>query len=257
MSRKIVSLFLAAVMMAACLSAMAGEAALTVTDMHGREISLPEAATRVVALQPSDCEILCALGCEEALVGVGAYCDYPASIASLPVVQSGNETNIEEILALNPQVVFLNDMAQSEEQVNQLEENGVRVVVSKATDIEELQARCDIANAKEADIFISIHMDSFTSNAAKGTTGYYYAMGSQKSKDLADKVRQGVIDQLGTSSRGTQSCSFYVVKHTDMPATLVELAFVSNKAEEKLLYSSEGVKKAAQGILDGIEDYFN
>ena len=136
MSRKIVSLFLAAAMMAVCLPALAGESTLTVTDMHGREISLPEPATRVVALQPSDCEILCALGCEEALVGVGAYCDYPASIAGLPVVQSGNETNIEEILALNPQVVFVNDMAQSEEQVNQLEENGVRVVVSKATDIE-------------------------------------------------------------------------------------------------------------------------
>ena len=127
----------------------------------------------------------------------------------------------------------------------------------RATDVEELQARCDIANSKEADIFISIHMDSFTNGAAKGTTGYYYSVGSKKSRDLADKVRQGVVDQLGTQSRGTQSCNFYVVKHTDMPATLVELAFVSNKAEEKLLYSSEGVKKAAQGILDGIEDYFN
>ncbi|MBR2823049.1 MAG: ABC transporter substrate-binding protein [Clostridia bacterium] len=136
MTMKTVSLFLAAMMLAACLPALAGEAALTVTDMHGREITLEEPATRVVALQPADCEILCALGCEEALVGVGQYCDYPASIAGLPVVQSGSETNIEEILALNPQVVFMSDMAQSEEQVNQLEENGVRVVVSKAADIE-------------------------------------------------------------------------------------------------------------------------
>ena len=127
----------------------------------------------------------------------------------------------------------------------------------RATDVEELQARCDIANAKEADIFISIHMDSFTNDAAKGTTGYYYAKGSRQSRDLADKVRQGVIDQIGTPSRGTQSCNFYVVKHTDMPATLVELAFISNRAEEKLLHSDAGVKKAAQGILDGIEDYFN
>jgi N-acetylmuramoyl-L-alanine amidase len=127
----------------------------------------------------------------------------------------------------------------------------------RATAVEELQARCDIANAKEADIFISIHMDSFTNDAAKGTTGYYYAKGSRQSRDLADKVRQGVIDQIGTPSRGTQSCNFYVVKHTDMPATLVELAFISNRAEEKLLHSDAGVKKAAQGILDGIEDYFN
>ncbi len=127
---------------------------------------------------------------------------------------------------------------------------------AKATDIEELQARCDIANEKKADIFISIHMDSFTSNAARGTTGYYYSLGEKRSRILADKVRAGVIDQLGTQSRGTQSCNFYVVKNTDMPATLVELAFISNESEEKLMNSEEGVRKAAQGIADGIADYF-
>ncbi len=136
MSKKLVSLFLAALMLIGCLPALAGDDGLTVTDMHGREITLPEPATRVVALQPSDCEILCAIGCEDALVGIGQYCDYPASITGLPVVQSGQETNVEEILALNPQVVFMNDMSQGEEQVRQLEENGVKVVVSKAADIE-------------------------------------------------------------------------------------------------------------------------
>ncbi len=135
MSKKFVSLFLAALMLIGCLPALAEEA-ITVTDMHGREITLTEPVTRIVAMQPSDCEILCAIGCEDALVGIGQYCDYPASITSLPVVQSGQETNVEEILALEPQVVLMNDMSQSEEQVKQLEENGVKVVVSKATDIE-------------------------------------------------------------------------------------------------------------------------
>ncbi len=125
-----------------------------------------------------------------------------------------------------------------------------------ASDIEELQARCDVANRHNSDIFISIHMDSFTNGAAKGTTGYYYALGSKKSRDLADKVRAGVIDQIGTPSRGTQSCNFYVVKHTDMPATLVEVAFISNPTEEKLMNSEDGVQKAAQGIADGIADFF-
>ena len=134
MSKKHLLLFLAALTIGSSLPALAE--GITVTDMHDREITLEEPATRVVALQPSDCEILCAIGCEDALVGVGAYCDYPASIAELPVVQSGEETNIEEILALEPQVVFMNDMAQSEEQVKQLEDNGVKVVVSKAADIE-------------------------------------------------------------------------------------------------------------------------
>ena len=127
---------------------------------------------------------------------------------------------------------------------------------ANASDIEELQARCDVANNHDADIFISIHNDSFTNGAAKGTTGYYYSRGSAKSRDLADKVRSGVIDQIGTQSRGTQSCNFYVVKHTDMPATLVEVAFISNPEEEKLLNSDDGAQKAAQGIADGIADYF-
>lgn len=125
-----------------------------------------------------------------------------------------------------------------------------------ASDIEELQARCDIPNQNGSDIFVSIHMDSFTNGAAKGTTGYYYSLGSKRSRDLADKIRSGVIDQLGTQSRGTQSSNFYVVKHTDMPATLVELAFISNPSEERLMNSEAGIKKAAQGIADGIADFF-
>ena len=161
MSKKLISLFLAALMLIGCLPALADEA-ITVTDMHDREITLDAPATRVVAMQPSDCEILCAIGCEDALVGIGQYCDYPASITSLPVVQSGAETNVEEILALEPQVVLMNDMSQTEEQVKQLEDNGVKVVVSKATDIEgvyyairmigTLMGKADAAEAVVADM---------------------------------------------------------------------------------------------------------
>ena len=127
---------------------------------------------------------------------------------------------------------------------------------AKASDIEELGARCDVANRIGADIFVSIHADSFTRPEARGTTGYYYSKGSGAGQKLADCIRRNLVEQLGTPSRGTQPCNFYVVKNTDMPATLIELGFISNKEEEKLLDSDEGVKRAAQGILDGIEDYF-
>jgi len=128
---------------------------------------------------------------------------------------------------------------------------------AKASDIEELGARCDVANRNGADIFISIHADSFTRPEARGTTGYYYGKStSGRGQKLADCIRRNLVEQLGTPSRGTQPCNFFVVKHTDMPATLIELGFISNKDEEKLLDSKEGVQKAAQGILDGIEDYF-
>ena len=127
---------------------------------------------------------------------------------------------------------------------------------ARASDSEELQARCDIANRKKADIFVSIHMDSFTNREAKGTTGYYFSQGSRQGRELADKIRSNLVDQLGTQSRGTQTCNFYVVRHTDMPATLIEVAFISNPEEERLLNSKEGIKKAAMAIVDGIADYF-
>ena len=128
---------------------------------------------------------------------------------------------------------------------------------AKASDIEELGARCDVGNRAGAEIFISIHADSFTRPEARGTTGYYYGKStSGRGQKLADCIRRNLVEQLGTPSRGTQPCNFYVVKNTDMPATLIELGFISNKDEEKLLDSREGVQKAAHGILDGIEDYF-
>ena len=128
---------------------------------------------------------------------------------------------------------------------------------SKASDIEELQARCDVANREKAHIFISIHADSFTNPSARGSTGYYYAKSdTDDGRRLADAIRRGLCEQIKTPSRGTKPCNFYVVRHTDMPATLLELAFISNPEEEKILDSDDGVKKAAQGILDGIEDYF-
>lgn len=124
-----------------------------------------------------------------------------------------------------------------------------------ATDIEELKARCDVANNAEADMFISIHADSFTNPAARGTTGYYFGRGTDDSKKLADCIRKALCEALNTPSRGTQPCNFYVVRNTDMPATLIELAFISNPTEEKLLNSDEGVTKAAQAIFNGIKEY--
>jgi iron complex transport system substrate-binding protein len=109
---------------------------ITVTDMMGREITLSEPAERIVALTASDCEILYAIGAGDALVGRGEYCDYPAEVFDVPSVQSGYETNIEQIIALQPQVLLMSTMAQTEEQVAQLEAAGVRVVVSDAQDID-------------------------------------------------------------------------------------------------------------------------
>jgi len=141
MYKKLVSLFLVVLMIfSMTTAAMAETAPATVTDMHGREIVLTEPVTRIVALTPADCEILCAIGCEEMLVGRGEYCDYPASVLELPALATGENLNVEQILALEPQVLIADDMGQVEEQYAQLEANGVKVVVSNTTDIEGVYA---------------------------------------------------------------------------------------------------------------------
>lgn len=109
---------------------------ITLTDMTGREIELSEPATRIVALTPSDCEILYAIGAGDTLVGRGEYGDYPAEVMNVPSVQSGMNTNLEQIIALKPQVLLMSTMAQTEEQAKALEDAGITVVVSDAKDID-------------------------------------------------------------------------------------------------------------------------
>lgn len=111
------------------------DTSITFTDMTGREITLSEPVTRIVALTASDCEILYAIGAGDALVGRGEYCDYPAEVLDVTSVQSGYDTNIEQIIALEPQVLLMSTMAQTEEQIAALEAAGVTVVVSDADDI--------------------------------------------------------------------------------------------------------------------------
>ena len=182
MTKKLVSLFLALVMALSLTAAFAESTAVTVTDMAGREITLDAPATKVVALTASDCEILAALGAEDTLVGRGEYCDYPESILEVPAVQSGADTNLEQIIALEPQVVIMAKMAQTEEQVAALEEAGIRVVVSDAQDIEGVYTAIRLIGTlvgrnDEAEAMVADMQSAFADIAAKsentGKTVYF------------------------------------------------------------------------------------
>lgn len=170
-------------LLALCLALGLAQAdGVTVTDMMGREITLEAPATRIVALTASDCEILCALGCGDTLVGRGEYCDYPESVLSVPSVQSGYETNLEQIVALRPQVVLMSTMAQSAEQVQQLADMGIAVVVSDAQDIEGVYTSIRLIGAlmgkdAEAEALASQMQDVFAQirelSADTGKTVYF------------------------------------------------------------------------------------
>ena len=105
------------------------------TDMMGRSVTLAAPAKQIVALTAADCEILYAIGAGDAVIARGEYCNYPESALALPAVASGNETNLEAILALSPDAVVMGTMSQSEEQIAALEKAGIAVVVSDADTI--------------------------------------------------------------------------------------------------------------------------
>lgn len=108
----------------------------TVTDVTGRTFEVAENVERVVALSAGQCEIVYALGAGDLVVGRGEYCNYPEEAAEVTAVQSGSETNIEQIIALDPQVVIMSRMDQTEEQVAALEKAGIAVCMDDETDIE-------------------------------------------------------------------------------------------------------------------------
>ncbi|MDF2636093.1 MAG: N-acetylmuramoyl-L-alanine amidase [Pelosinus sp.] len=145
-----------------------------------------------------------------------------------------------------------------------LESNGATVVLTRETDrnvslpdsstSEELAARVEIARDSNADIFISIHNDSFTSNTAMGTTTFHY--GDPQSAKLAAFVQKNLVTELGTKDHSSRFASFYVIRYTKMAAILVEVAFISNPEEEVLLSSIDGRSKIAGSIFQGIVNYF-
>jgi iron complex transport system substrate-binding protein len=106
-------------------------------DMGGREVKLAVPAKRLIALQPADCEILFSIGAGVLLVGRGAYAAYPEEVLAVPSVQSGFETNLEQIIALKPDAVVMATMNQREEDVKKLEEAGIAVIISDAQTIEQ------------------------------------------------------------------------------------------------------------------------
>ena len=118
-----------------------------------------------------------------------------------------------------------------------------------------LPERCRMANEWGADIFVSLHLNSATSDAS----GFEVFMsGSTKSKDLAKKVwsrhTKAFPDQ---KDRGVKTAGFYVLKHTDMPAVSTESCFLSNDNENQWVSLDETRQQMAEAICQGILDYFN
>ena len=113
----------------------------------------------------------------------------------------------------------------------------------------------DKANESGADVFVSIHCNA-ASPAALGTETFY-CDGSSRGREVAEYVQEQLIDEMGTIDRGvkndtqTQYDSIYVLRHTNMPAILVELAFITNEGDAALLRdkTEEFARAIAHGLM--------
>lgn len=147
-----------------------------------------------------------------------------------------------------------------------LNQSGAKVVMTRDSDVDvygpnasarnELQARVDVGNNANSDIFVSIHCNAFVNPAANGTQTFYYGS-SYQGQRLAQSIQEKMIETNGLRDRGISTCNFYVVKHSYMPAVLIETAFITNYDEEALLSDDEWQTTMAKAIAEGINEYFS
>ncbi len=211
--KKTGALLIAALMLLALSSCGKGaDTTVTLTDMMGHEVTLDKPAERIVALSAADCEIVYALGAGDLLVGRGEWCDYPAEVFDVPSVESGGNTNVEQILLLKPDVLVMSSMAQTEEQVKQLEDAGVAVVVSDAKDIAGVYTSIELLGKllgkdAEAAKIISDMKEGFAgieANKLDGTKSVYFEV-SPLEWGLWTAGKNTFMDEIATMM-GLENC---------------------------------------------------
>ncbi|HKQ52856.1 MAG TPA: helical backbone metal receptor, partial [Pyrinomonadaceae bacterium] len=109
-----------------------------VTDEAGRRVRVPIRLTRVVTLAPNLTEIVYAVGAGDLLVGNTTFCDYPAEAKQVTKVGDTLQPNIERIIALRPEVIFVSTASQLETFTKQLDERGISVFVTDPHNLEEV-----------------------------------------------------------------------------------------------------------------------
>lgn len=137
----------------------------------------------------------------------------------------------------------------------ELEQRGARVIMTRDTDtFVSLEGRCIIANNANADLFISIHLNSTpTRNSASGTETYWHTPQSQR---LARALHRRVVNTFKGEDRGIRNRGFYVIRNTDMPSVLLEIGFINHKNDEALLAQGAFQNHLAESLTLGVLDFF-
>lgn len=146
---------------------------------------------------------------------------------------------------------------------NRLQAQGVSVIMTRSTDIslgdtqqDDLNKRAEIANTSPACLFVSIHNNAFSNDAANGTCVLYAGLGTPtdygiSGKELAQNLQDELIATLGLRNRGiVESPGIAVLRKTVMPAALVECAFITNPSDRQVLANrQDDIANAISGAI--------
>jgi len=155
---------------------------------------------------------------------------------------------------------------------NLLEQSGSSVVLTRSDEnaiydidsktlrqkkISDIHNRVKVGNKSSADIFVSIHLNKIPQQQYDGWQTFYNAKNADAQR-LAVSIQNNLNDAIQKeNNRVAKSIeNIYIVKHVEIPTTIVECGFLSNPEEEKLLLEDEYQNKLAWGIYNGIIDYF-
>jgi N-acetylmuramoyl-L-alanine amidase len=146
-----------------------------------------------------------------------------------------------------------------------LRQVGAKVFLTRDSDeelaedkVEDLDARCQLAEEVGADIFISIHANSFPSPYEFGAQTFYtdnHLASEQLAVAIQNVLVEG-IDVLGYNYREAMQADYYILRQVTRPAVLIEVGFLSNPREELLLNQPVYQQKLAWCIFVGIVRFF-
>lgn len=149
-----------------CGTETAREQGIRVTDSRGVEISLESVPRSIISLSPANTEILYALGAGDQIIAVSEYCNYPEDTANKQKIPTGEKLNVETLIALKPDVVFASNMNAMADQIAQIEQSGIKVVVTEANRLDETYAMIRmigqaIGKSEAADKLVNGMQESF------------------------------------------------------------------------------------------------
>ena len=140
-----------------------------------------------------------------------------------------------------------------------LKDKGLNVEMTRDFDANvSLSDRVDIARENNADIFVSIHLNSIADipmniHKNRGTSVYYF---NNNSKSFAETMENCLTSSAGTHNDGVKTASFAVIRPPEYVGVLVEVAYMTNPLDSVLYTNDKFIRKAAKGIADGIMQYY-